>query len=282
MQLSLGTVQFGLAYGIAGRDTPVEPAEVRNILALAQSAGITTLDTAAAYGDIEERLKALCEGFDFHIVSKIPPVPGNLPPIERSTWVAAMVERSKSRLGERLCGLMFHQAQDLLGPDADALWSTALRLTQQKIALGVSCYSTAELDVIGARLPVAMAQLPGNAFDQQLVNYRVNATVWVRSAFLQGALLMSADDACSRLPEGSPWIRAWHVWCQAHGYTPLQAALGLIKGMACADYCVVGVDSAAHLEKILAAWQQVPPLVAPELACPLAQVTDPRLWKKHP
>ena len=57
MKLSLGTVQFGLAYGIAGRDTPVEPAIVRNILELAQSAGITTLDTAAAYGDIEERLE---------------------------------------------------------------------------------------------------------------------------------------------------------------------------------------------------------------------------------
>lgn len=282
MNLSLGTVQFGLAYGIAGRHTPVEPAEVRQILELAQSAGITTLDTAAAYGDIEERLSTLCEGLDFQVVSKIPPLPDDLPFQERSKWVAAMSERSVSRLRGRLCGLMFHQARDLLGPDANALWSAASSVTQEKITLGVSCYRTGELDNIGTHLPVGMAQLPGNALDQQLVGYYADATLWVRSAFLQGALLMNADDACDILPGGRRWLLAWHAWCQVHGYAPLRAALGLVKSLAGADYCVVGVDSVAHLENILEAWEAVPALMAPELACPLVQVTDPRLWNKRP
>lgn len=282
MKLSLGTVQFGLAYGIAGRNTPVESAEVRQILELAQSAGITTLDTAAAYGDIEERLGALCEGLDFQVISKIPPVPENLPFEARCEWVAAMVERSVTKLGGRLSGLMFHQAKDLLGSDANALWSAAAGVTQQKIPLGVSCYSTGELDDIAMQLPVGMAQLPGNALDQQLINYHADATLWVRSAFLQGALLMNVADACDKLPEGRSWIHAWHAWCRVNGYAPLQAALGLVKGMTGADCCVVGVDSVAQLEKILEAWEAVPALLAPELACPLAQVTDPRLWKKHP
>ena len=47
MQLALGTVQFGLAYGIAGRGEAVPEAEVRAILEDAAAQGVTTLDTAA-------------------------------------------------------------------------------------------------------------------------------------------------------------------------------------------------------------------------------------------
>lgn len=54
MQLALGTVQFGLRYGVAGRDTAVPVDEARAILARAASLGIRWLDTAAAYGDIAQ------------------------------------------------------------------------------------------------------------------------------------------------------------------------------------------------------------------------------------
>lgn len=280
MELCLGTVQFGLPYGIGGRDTPVAPAEVRAILALAQSGGIYSLDTAAAYGDIEERLRFLCTGLDFKVVSKIPSIPSDIPLLQRTAWVASKIEKSIDNLGERLSGLMFHQPKDLLGPDAALLWSTAAGLAKQKFALGVSCYTTSELDEISKRFAVEIAQVPGNALDQQLSTYRTAATVWLRSAFLQGALLMNCEVAVQKLPQASPWLHAWHRWCNENGYSPLKAALGIVKAMAGVDYCVVGVDSASQLEEILVAWEEAPVLQAPNLACNLAQVTDPRLWKK--
>ncbi len=56
MRLALGTVQFGLDYGISNHDGQVSDEELDAIIALARQAGIDTLDTAQAYGNAEQRL----------------------------------------------------------------------------------------------------------------------------------------------------------------------------------------------------------------------------------
>ena len=54
-KLVLGTVQFGLQYGVNSAGRPnVEV--VRNILAEAAKGDISTLDTSSAYGNSEEIL----------------------------------------------------------------------------------------------------------------------------------------------------------------------------------------------------------------------------------
>ena len=52
-KLGLGTVQFGLPYGVSNTRGQVSRAEAAAILALAAKAGIATLDTAAGYGTAE-------------------------------------------------------------------------------------------------------------------------------------------------------------------------------------------------------------------------------------
>ena len=52
----LGTVQFGLDYGINNKNGQMSEEEVFDILDLAKSTGISYLDTAAAYGNSEERI----------------------------------------------------------------------------------------------------------------------------------------------------------------------------------------------------------------------------------
>ena len=73
-RLALGTVQFGLAYGVANPNGRVGMDEAAAILEGARAGGVDMLDTAIAYGDSEARLGELgTEGF--HIVSKLPPLP---------------------------------------------------------------------------------------------------------------------------------------------------------------------------------------------------------------
>ena len=52
-RLVLGTVQFGLLYGIANQVGKVSRDEVAEILGHARAAGVDTLDTAIGYGDSE-------------------------------------------------------------------------------------------------------------------------------------------------------------------------------------------------------------------------------------
>ena len=283
MDLALGTAQFGLRYGVAGRSTAVPPAEVRGILMRAYGLGIRVLDTASAYGDIEPRLAALADGLPFRIVSKVPRCPAELNVEAAARWVADVVTQSSERLGPALCAMLFHRAEDLLEPCGEALWSACAPVAAARgFRLGVSAYDSATLDLVRARFPAAIAQLPGNAFDQRLrfapLAGEPLLELHLRSAFLQGLLLMPEGEAARRVPAAASALERWHAWCRAHGRSALVAALGIVKGMPGVSHCVVGVDNLPQLEQIAEAWTTAPVVVATELHTENFDVIDPRRW----
>ncbi|MGH6959261.1 MAG: aldo/keto reductase, partial [Dongiaceae bacterium] len=74
-KLALGTVQFGIAYGVTNEHGQVPAADVARLVEIAVAGGITLLDTAAAYGESETVLGAVAgDQSMLRIVSKIPPV----------------------------------------------------------------------------------------------------------------------------------------------------------------------------------------------------------------
>ena len=55
-KIALGTVQFGLNYGISNTNGQVPPEEIARILDYCKLNGIDTLDTAQGYGESEKVL----------------------------------------------------------------------------------------------------------------------------------------------------------------------------------------------------------------------------------
>jgi aryl-alcohol dehydrogenase-like predicted oxidoreductase len=283
MELALGTVQFGMSYGIAGRNAPVPEAEVRSILAYAYERGCRNLDTASVYGDIELRLASLTGPRHFSIISKIRPRPELLSGRELADWGTAEMLRSIERIGPSLHGLMFHHHHDLLDVQGEGLWHACAQIAQERgVKLGVSCYEPEALQAVCARFPIAVAQLPSNALDQRLASLlggtQLPPELHVRSVFLQGLLLMPIAKAQARVPIASNALLQWHRWCANYGLSPLVAALGFVKGIANATHCIVGVDSLAQLKEIANAWDEAPTLKVPDLAEPDLRIIDPRLW----
>jgi hypothetical protein len=84
IKLALGTVQFGLPYGIANHAGQVTRAEAKAILQFALANGIDMLDTAIAYGDSETCLGEVGIN-DFKLITKLPAVPDNCADI--SAWI---------------------------------------------------------------------------------------------------------------------------------------------------------------------------------------------------
>ena len=282
MHLVLGTAQFGLPYGVAGRGRPVPEDEVRFILRRAWELGIRVLDTAAAYGDIEQRLCGLAGDLPFQIVTKMPAVPTELEGGVALAWVARALMQASRRLGNRLNCVLFHRAEDLLRTDAGDLWSTCADWADGRACrLGVSCYEPAMLVRILQDFPLAVAQLPANAFDQRLRTVfdrpRPEVEIHLRSAFLQGLLLMPEHEASRKLPAAAEPLARWHRWISERGLERLHAALGVVKALP-ASHCVVGVDDIEQLEAIAEAWNQAAPLEAPYLAVQDLSVIDPRKW----
>jgi aryl-alcohol dehydrogenase-like predicted oxidoreductase len=282
--LALGTVQFGMAYGVAGRGERVTDQEARAILKRAFDIGIRDLDTAVAYGDIESRLSSLAAGLRFSLTSKVPARQPGLTRAHAAAWVRATMTSSRERLGPGLRNMMFHRADDLLEPAADDLWAPAASWAREAgIRLGVSCYDPETLRRVGERYPVRVAQVPANALDQRLKGGVAGGAdgleIHVRSAFLQGLLLMPPEEAGRRVPAAVRALGRWHDWCVQAGLPPVEAALGIVKGFPGVDRCVVGVDSVAQLDEIAAAWERAPVLTADCLAEVDPDVVDPRRWQ---
>jgi aryl-alcohol dehydrogenase-like predicted oxidoreductase len=264
-KVGLGTAQLGMDYGISNPDGRVRPDEAAPILARAGSAGVRVLDTAASYGDAEERLgELLGTAQAFSIVTKLPPVDAAAAPADAGAWVREAVDRSLGRLRQdRLYAVLAHGADTLLGPGGAEAWEAleTLRAAGTVARIGASVYTGDEIDALLDRYPVGLVQVPVNVLDQRLVRSghlaRLRAAgveVHARSVFLQGVLLMEPDTLPSPQFDGArETLQAFRSAVRAAGTTALEAAAAYVLGLEGVDTAVFGVTSERELEEILVA-----------------------------
>lgn len=281
MKLGLGTVQFGMDYGVSNPGGRTPPDEVARILAEAREAGVCVVDTAPLYGGSEAALgEAGVAGFD--VVTKVPAgtAAGDLEEV---------FTRSLERLRlPRVHGLIAHDANDLLGEGGVELWAAMRRLVDEGFVerIGASVYTPEQVDGLLERYEPGLVQAPVNLFDQRLVRSRRlhtlkrrGAEVHTRSAFLQGLLLMEPDDAPAYFEPWREALRSYHTWLAERGVTPLQAALGYVLGLQDVDAVIVGVASAEQFAEVLAAACPLPPDDFAPLAADDPALVDPSKWR---
>jgi aryl-alcohol dehydrogenase-like predicted oxidoreductase len=283
MELALGTVQFGLPYGIRGRQAKVPESEVRSILACAWDSGIRTLDTAAAYGDIEERLPRLADDRLFRVVSKIPAINTAGDSLAGARAAVDAAERSRRRLGALLTGLMFHRAEDVTEPGGAALFCRLAEWgLRHDVRIGVSVYDPGTCVRLYRDVGLELAQVPGSALDQRVPREIPSALpgleIHLRSVFLQGLLLMSAEDAAARVPAASSAMLHWHEWCRSREVTPLVGALSIVRSFRSVSLIVIGVDSESQMSDIIKSWHTAKAIEAPEVDCRNPLVVNVNSW----
>jgi aryl-alcohol dehydrogenase-like predicted oxidoreductase len=287
-RLVLGTVQFGLPYGVSHAGGAVAADEVARILDLAGEAGVRTLDTAAAYGGSERVLGSLDASRHFDIITKTIPVTAAEVDDAAIATIEAGVHASLEQLRcARVAGLLVHNVQNLAGSGGARLWSCLERFhTDGQVAqLGVSVYSAEEAEAAADRFPIEFVQLPLNVFDQRPVASggleRLAARgirIYVRSVFLQGLLLMDPEALPADLAGAAPFLRRWREACATEGASPLAAALSFALSQPAVAGLVVGVHSREHLAECLDVLGHPVSLAWPALSCADPRVTDPRTW----
>ncbi|MBI3096128.1 MAG: aldo/keto reductase [Rhodocyclales bacterium] len=291
MKLGLGTVQFGLDYGVSNRAGRTPEAETGRILRLAADSGIRVLDTAAGYGKSEEVLgRTLPAEHPFHIVTKTPALRAGEDGREFVDRVRASIRLSLSRLSqEKLYGVMVHRAEDLLSIQGDRLMKTLLEFRQMGVVekVGVSVYSGEQIDAILARHPVELVQLPVSVLDQRLIGSghvaklkRAGIEIHARSAFLQGLLFMSPDELPAYFSPIRDHLAEYRACIESLGLTPLQAALGPVLAQPELDHVILGVNIVGQLQEILAAQAvQVDAGSLARFALTDSAMLDPSRWR---
>lgn len=263
MKLGLGTVQFGLNYGVSNTAGKTPEAEAERILRLAADNHIRVLDTAAGYGESEEVLgRTLPSQHPFAILTKTPALRVEETGDEYVERVRETFIRSLARLGQKkLYGVLAHHAEDLLSAQGEALMQALLEFRRQGLVekVGVSVYNASQIDAILARHPVDLVQLPASVLDQRLIASghltklkRAGIEVHARSVFLQGLLLMSPDALPAYFSTIRDHLAGYRAYLEGLGLTPLGAALGFVLGLPEVDHVILGVNSAAQLQEILA------------------------------
>lgn len=285
-RIALGTVQFGLDYGVANRQGPVPIDEIKRILAVAGAAGMNTLDTAIAYGDSEARL-GQAGAADWRIVSKLPGLSPNETAI--GDWITTQATASLGRLAtDHLDAFLLHHPGDLLGPSGSAIYEALQGLKSRGITkkIGVSVYGPDELNFICSRFSLDVVQIPFNIIDRRLTESgslkRLNESgieIHARSVFLQGLLLMIPAWRPPYFSRWQPLWARWHQWLADTGVAPLAACLRFALAESGIARVIVGVDSLAQLKEILAAVEGPMPPLPTELRCDDSELINPSHWQ---
>ena len=170
----LGTVQLGLAYGVANQTGMPDESTAGEVLAAAAAAGVTHVDTARAYGDSERRIgRALDRGLSEHlrVVTKVRPlddVPADGPVGWGREAVLASGQTSLRLLGaDSVDALLLHRAAGLEPARGPRRAAAAPRGGTDAARSGRPCPRPAELLALLEDPEVGYVQLPFNLLDRR-------------------------------------------------------------------------------------------------------------------
>ena len=287
-KLGLGTVQWGLPYGIANQQGITTPETVAKLLIAARSHGIEVLDSASLYGKSETVLgKNKLDGFK--VITKTPSFTSQRITNAQTDQLCEAFYRSLSLLSvKKVYGLLIHHADNLLIPDGEKLLAEMANLKKEGLIqkIGVSVYDSIQVDSVLKMFNPDVVQLPLNVFDQrmlesghlQLLKSR-GIEIHVRSVFLQGLLLMPLNDVPSFFKPIYPLLVRWNNDAREQGLTPHQAAIAFAKNIPHVDTVLVGLDSLSQFNTCIDSFSSDRKFDASGLACNDPVFVNPSMWK---
>ena len=252
-RLALGTVQFGLDYGITNQNGQVAMGEIKSILDTAKNNRINTLDTAASYGNSEEVLGRA--GIDnFQVITKTIPIKNGVNAVVRE------FHQSLKKLKQRkVNGLLVHDIKEIEHKQFDLLFKKLTELKQQGLVnkIGFSTYEPKQVDFLLKNFDFDLIQVPFNVFDTRLIDggqlqalKNQNIEIHARSVFLQG-LLLDFEHLSDYFSTWKDQFNEYQIMTRESELTLLEYALNFVLDVQEIDKVLVGVNNEQQLKKII-------------------------------
>lgn len=292
--LTLGTAQLGLNYGIANKQGKPSREECFKILDYAFEHGITTFDTAAAYGDSEAIIGEWskvnhCEPA---IISKIPLFEEkDLPERKIKLIVKETVQRSLKALNaDTLWGVLLHSytgKEKQIASVIEAL--EEMKSSNMASHLGISLYNTDELFTSLAIGTFDTFQVPVNIFDQRFLGEDVRTAVkgkhlFARSMYLQGLLTLSEKEAEEKVRGSGAYIHMLSDLSKHYSVPVKIMVFSFLLSFSFVTSFVLGMESKKQVEENIGLLDcpQLPPGLIAEIKRKFSsvpkEIIDPRTW----
>jgi aryl-alcohol dehydrogenase-like predicted oxidoreductase len=258
-KIILGTVQFGLNYGINNSIGKPTQNLVNQILDKAFENNILLLDTAEAYGDSQEVIGAYHKQSKnkFKVITKYSSARTDLPVNIKDRIISNL----KTLEIERLYCYMFHNYADFKSYYA-AFEKEILELKQKGLIqkVGVSVYTNKELEDLLNYDEIDVVQIPFNLLDntQQRLDVLMKSKakgieIHTRSAFLQGLFFKEAKELPFKIQALKPYLEVIQNTAIFNKLTVAELALNYAYQQETINNVLIGVDSVEQLEQNLQA-----------------------------
>ena len=255
-KLALGTVQFGVAYGVTNNTGLPSVNEVEGILKLARSAGIDLLDTAPSYGCAGKRLGCLGV-LGMRVVSKV-----SINDLKAGNIDDHLDHQISTNLNElnltTLDAVLVHDPAKLMSNKGCDVWKKLSRWKENGLVkkIGYSVYDPMELEALFVNFPPDVVQLPMSVADRRFEISgwlhqlkEKNVETHVRSIFLQGLLL--DDTFLPKIFKKTDFFECWEKWIDSTGVSRLSLCLKYVLQSPLIDRVLVGVQSTRQLMDII-------------------------------
>lgn len=253
-KLILGTVQFGLKYGINNTSGKPGQEEVNKILLKAYEAGVRCLDTAEAYGDAHDvigRFHTAYPEIDFNIITKLPHIIDN-------RFEKKINEYLEQLSVIKLKGILFHSYKTYKDHPSAIETLNKYKAEGKVESIGVSIYTNEQMEDVMADDDIDIIQLPFNLFDN--INLRGEIireakkrgkTIHSRSAFLQGLFFASLNDDRAIVKALLDELRYINEFSKSNKISLQKLALNYCLQQSDIDQVLIGVDNFDQLNRNL-------------------------------
>ena len=278
MKLALGTVKFGLDYGVTNHDGQVAIDEVKNILDYAKDKGIDTLDTASGYGNSEQVLGEVGVN-NYRIITKTTPLKNGVDGVIKGFHQSL----DSLNIGQ-VDGLLIHNIDDTKDKRFGELFYKLNELKEEGVIkkIGFSTYTPEQVDFLLENFDFDLIQVPFNVFDTRLVEggqlkalKKKNIEIHARSVFLQGVLL-SFDSLSDYFSTWDTQFEQYQGLVREKELSLLEYALNFALNTQELDKILVGVDSVNQLTDIVNAFKSDVDLKAFKIDD--INLLNPNLW----
>ncbi|MBI5140364.1 MAG: aldo/keto reductase [Candidatus Vogelbacteria bacterium] len=262
-KLALGTVQFGLNYGINNVGGIIPQDEVFLILDEAsKSSLIEILDTASVYGASEKVIGeyAKSRGKRFNVVSKVP----NCKPDEIEDYL----NKSLNILNlSSLYGYIFHDFNFYLHNPSGLDKLIEFKQNKKINKIGFSLYYPDDLDrLLSEKIAFDLVQVPFSVFDQRFVDYfdklkSLGVEIHVRSIFLQGLAFKNPGTLTGNFEKIKEKITYLNNLALSKNVSIVDICLAYGITNNFIDKVVFGVDSLSQLKDIISSSRNTEKLI---------------------
>lgn len=252
-KLALGTVQFGLDYGISNTNGQVPIEEAKKILRLAQKYDIDTLDTAPSYGNSEKVLGEIGIN-DFQIITKTTSLQLGVDNVLQA-FHQSLTDLNTTSVD----GLLIHNIEEVKDKQFNSLYKELNKLKQDKLInkIGFSTYTPDQVDFLLSNFDFDLIQVPFNVFDTRLIDggqlqalKNKQIEIHARSALLQG-LLLDFKHLGNYFSKWTKKFNSYQEIVRGSNLSLLEYALSFVLNTKEIDKVLVGVNSENQLREVI-------------------------------